>query len=376
MKRHRVAGPRFAGVNRDRYSSFMATRKRPTIRAIAEALAISPGTVSRSLRDHPGVHPELRQKIRATAESMGYVVRANRINSRNGTGRTKIGVIVGDMVVLHAGAVDTSYVAYHFLSGLSQASNDAGAVLSVAFLHAASVNDNSEPQQELGFLDDVDGVALIYPLPESFVAKLVKVTNVVSFEHAYPTLPVDVVGPAQATDVMRAVDQLLQKGHRRIAYTADDAARGNRLPQTLRFAGFLSALRRGGIEYRKEDVLGIPGASIPATKLAAAVADRVKAGVTAVVCSTDRQAYLLLKELASFDIRVPEDLSVIGIGGVTPIEGLSQLTMYRTPYDVLGRAALSRLSRRGAEYDPSPVLKEFPGTYIEGTSVGPPRKDA
>ncbi len=354
----------------------MAKRSRPTLRAIADALKISTGTVSRSLREYPGVHPKMRQRIRAMADSMGYVARGDG-NSRDlssAGSRMKIGVVVGDLVVLNGGGVDTSYVAYHFLAGLSQAANELGANLSVAFLNAGTLEETADPHREIGFLRDVDGVVLIYPLPEPFVARLVKLTNVVSIEHAYPTLPVDVVGPAQAVDVMRAVERLYQLGHRRIGYTADDAARGNRLPQTLRFAGYLSALRRVGLEYRLADVLGIPGPSVPRTELAAAVAGRVKDGVTAVVCSTDRQAYLLLKELSAHKLRVPQQLSIIGIGGVTPMEGLPQLTMYRTPYEILGTAAISRLQERRARPESlSPVLKEYPGAFIEGTSITPPR---
>lgn len=352
----------------------MAKASRTTIRAIASALNVSPGTVSRSLREYPGVHPEMRQRVRAMAESMGYIVRGEGARQRRGDGhRLKIVVVVGDTIVLHAGAVDTTYVAYHFLSGLSQAANELDAVLSVAFVNASSLNESADPQRELGIIGDVDGIVLIYPLPERFVARLVKLTNVVSLEHAYPTLPVDVVGPAQAVDVMRAVERLQQLGHRRIAYTADDAARGNRLPQTLRFAGYLSALRRGGLEYRPEDAIGIPGPSVPQTELAAAVAARARKDVTAVVCSTDRQAYLLMKELAAHKVRVPQKLSIIGIGGVTPIEGLPQLTMYRTPYETLGRAAIARLRERQHHPGGSPVLKEYPSTFIEGTSVAPPR---
>lgn len=352
----------------------MATRKRATIRAIADALTISPGTVSRSLRQHPGVHPEMREKIRAMAESMGYVVRADRIGGRNGAQqRLKIGVIVGDMVVVSEGGVDTTYVAYHFISGLSQASNELNATMSVAIVNPKNLTESSDPYQKLGFLREVDGVVLIYPLPEAFVEKLTKITNVVSIEHAYPTLSVDTVGPAQAVDVMRAVERLLELGHKRIGYTADDAARGNRLPQTLRFAGFLSALKRAGMEYRPEDVLGMPGPAIPRSELPAAVAARAKDGVTAIVCSTDRQAYYLIKELAAMKIDVPKKLSIIGIGGVTPIEGSSQLTMYRTPYETLGMAALSRLQQRRQTPGNSTFLCEYPGTFIEGTSVGAAR---
>ena len=356
----------------------MARRRRTTLRAIANALNISTGTVSRSLREYPGVHPEMRKRVREMADSMGYVARgegAGGAGARSGA-RTRIGVVVGDLVVLHEGAVDTSYVAYHFLAGLSRAASELDATISVAFLDANALGEASDPQREIGFLGDVDGVVLIYPLPEAFVARLVKATNVVSIEHAYPTLPVDVVGPAQAVDVMRAVDRLRQLGHTRIGYVADDAARGNRLPQALRYAGYLSALRRAGLPYRPEDVMsipGIPGRAVARDDLAAAVVARVKDGVTAVVTSTDRQAYFLVKELAAYKVDVPSQLSIIGIGGVTPFDGQRQLTMYRAPYEKLGLAAVARLQQRRGDTAASTVLQEFPGTFIEGTSIAPPR---
>jgi hypothetical protein len=59
--------------------------------SIATALKISPGTVSRSLREYPGVHPEVRQRVRAMAESMGYTVRgegARAIEGVTGAGRS------------------------------------------------------------------------------------------------------------------------------------------------------------------------------------------------------------------------------------------------------------------------------------------------
>ena len=128
-----------------------------------------------------------------------------------------------------------------------------------------------------------------------------------------------------------------------------------------------------GRDFTEQDVIGIPGPSVPREKLASAVAERVRDGVTAFVCSTDRQAYLLRKELEAHKLKVPQNLSIIGFGGVTPMEGQPQLTMYRTPYETLGVAAITRLRERRARPDSSAVFNEYPGSFIEGTSVGPPR---
>jgi DNA-binding LacI/PurR family transcriptional regulator len=354
----------------------MAQQTRPTIRSIATALNISPGTVSRSLRETPGVHPEMRKRVRAMAQSMGYIGRADAsAKERAVAQRTRVGVVVGDRVVLSGeGTVDTTYVAYHFLAGISQAASDLGALMSIDFVNATTLDPQSDPQREIGFLGHVDGVILIYPLPEPFVGRLVQHTNVVSIEHAYPSLAVDVVGPAHAVDVMRAVEKLHELGHRRIGYTADEASRGYRFPQGQRFGGYLTGLRRVGIEYRQEDVIGIPGPSVARTELAKLVAARIRDGVTGVVCSTDRQAYALRRELSGSGISVPGEVSIIGFGGVTPLEGAPHITMFRTPDATLGLAAMSRLQERIERPHTSSVLSEFPGTFIEGSSIASPRK--
>ncbi|MGZ3183426.1 MAG: LacI family DNA-binding transcriptional regulator [Telluria sp.] len=43
-----------------------------TIRDIAQASGVSPGTVSRALKDQPGLTPETRDRIRAIARELGY----------------------------------------------------------------------------------------------------------------------------------------------------------------------------------------------------------------------------------------------------------------------------------------------------------------
>lgn len=43
-----------------------------TQRKIADILDLSLGTISRALRDMPGIHPNTRARVMATAASMGY----------------------------------------------------------------------------------------------------------------------------------------------------------------------------------------------------------------------------------------------------------------------------------------------------------------
>ena len=50
----------------------MKSSRDVTIYDVAEALNISPSTVSRGLKDHPHIHKDTKKKILAAAKEMGY----------------------------------------------------------------------------------------------------------------------------------------------------------------------------------------------------------------------------------------------------------------------------------------------------------------
>ena len=67
--------------------------KEITIYDIAEALQVSPATVSRGLNNHPGIRKDTKKKISDMARKMGY--RHNKFASNLRSKSTKtIGVIV------------------------------------------------------------------------------------------------------------------------------------------------------------------------------------------------------------------------------------------------------------------------------------------
>ena len=75
-----------------------------TIKDIAHELFVSVSTVSRALNNDPSIRKETREKIQATAKSMGYV--PNPVATNLKFGRTKtIGVIVPEMSTPYAALV-------------------------------------------------------------------------------------------------------------------------------------------------------------------------------------------------------------------------------------------------------------------------------
>ncbi len=80
------------GCTKEAKKPFMKTKK-ISIYDIARKLGVSTSTVSRALQDNPAISVEMRDRIRKTAEEMGYKPNVFAVNLQRGSTRT-IGVVV------------------------------------------------------------------------------------------------------------------------------------------------------------------------------------------------------------------------------------------------------------------------------------------
>ncbi len=90
--------------------------KEITIYDIAKALNISPATVSRGLKDHPGIRKDTKKKIHNAAKKMGYQQNTFASNLRRKSSKT-IGVIVPRL---------DSYFMSSVIAGMEKVANGAG----------------------------------------------------------------------------------------------------------------------------------------------------------------------------------------------------------------------------------------------------------
>ena len=67
--------------------------KKVSIYDIAQQLGVSTSTVSRALQNNPAISAKVRERVRETAEAMGYKPNLFAVNLQRGTTRT-IGVVV------------------------------------------------------------------------------------------------------------------------------------------------------------------------------------------------------------------------------------------------------------------------------------------
>lgn len=149
----------------------------------------------------------------------------------------------------------------------------------------------------------------------------------------------DVAGGRMVTE------HLLEQGHRRIAFLTDDV-----FAETVqhRWHGYALALEAAGVPVDPRLSLFYLGIHEPFFSLAMrALLALGKDAPTAVICSNDLVAFVLLRFLRDEGVRVPDDMAVTGYGNAMPDYGEAMaLTSVNQPFDELGRRAASTLLER------------------------------
>ncbi len=340
------------------------------LESIASQLGVAISTVSRALRNSPGIHPATRLRIQTEAARLGYAVK-RRAEERAGSG--------ADTSVRHlltlAQAIN-SFSQQGYLSGISRAaqSHHIG-----VFSHHCSVEDAArmtDPSRQPAALrmPDLAGLIFIHRWPEAVVAKLVKNHPAISLIHRYPGLPVDTVGLDDEANLQLLVAHLQERGHTKIGFFGYD--RGYSWARS-RFAAYVGALAEAGLPYSPDNTLSVsPEAAQAQTptelvQYAPALRDRIQAGVTAWIGSSYVLAQSLCLTLRAAGYKVPADVEVTGYHGgarhTSP--GLPRPTSIEIDDDTIGSAAVHLLSQRAQRAVPAPATLLLPGRLLQGDTT-------
>ncbi|AXT86280.1 LacI family transcriptional regulator [Aeromicrobium sp. A1-2] len=327
---------------------------------VARHAGVSIATVSRALRDVPGVSEATRVRIRLVAEDLSYVVspEASAL-SRRATGR--VAVVVPKIDVWFYSAM---------LAAIEGVLREAD--LDVLVYQVDGAAQRSRFFRQLPARRKVDAVVLIaLPLPAAEEERLdllgVHVVVAGGQLRDYPHVRADDV---EATTL--AMDHLLGLGHRRIAMirTGDTAG-----------AAWSADIVRTQT-YR--DRLDAHGITVPAEYLTTADAGPMagSAGVdallalleppTAILCYSDEIAVGAYAGLSARGIAVPGEISVIGIDGhpMAEVFDLSTVTQSVSRQGKLaGQMALDLLAGRPTEAEELVVSCDL---IVRG-STGPPK---
>lgn len=296
-----------------------------TIVDVARAAGVSVATVSRALRGLDRVSPDTREKVRRVADELHYV--ASPTATSLASGRTRIvGVIVP--------FVSRWYFA-SMVSAIGKALRERDYQV-LLFDLEQEVFGARLPLTRTMLWKRVDGVISInIPMsPEELELLSGLHVPVVSVGHHLDNR--SSVGIDDGAAARTAVAHLLGLGHREIAYigAAIEASALNETPRS-RMAAVVAAMTDAGAPLRPEWVLRSDWTAENARDLARGLLTPEGLRPTAIVCGSDEIAFGVHVAAQELGMRIPSDLSIVGIDD-HPLSGLFSLTTVRQ--DIRGQA--------------------------------------
>lgn len=307
--------------------------KRLTMAQIAKEAGVSTTTVSKVLNQLPGVGASTRARIQQLIDANDYVQNHAARHLRKG----QSGLI--DLVIMRLeGGYDLG-----IMHGIQDALEETGHRLVV---FATNEDEATERLWLRRILDQsTDGVLLLLPYSQIGIANTLMEQNIPFIaigDRNEPTTVFPTIGSTIWLGGYTATEYLISLGHRRIGIIT--------LPLHLttsraRLAGYREALERAGIPV--DPALICEGTYLlgDGVKQTEALLD-LPDPPTAIFAGNDAQATGVYQVLYRRNIRIPDQISVIGFDNVTYTAQMSPpLTTIHQPLVEMGRMAANMLMR-------------------------------
>lgn len=301
--------------------------RKPSIRTIAKATGLSVATVSRVLNGAANVRRDTREQVIAAMREQGYS--PNPAARALATRRTRtIAAVIPTLA--HS-------IFARFLNAIEQELAQRGYALVIATTESRPEREHARARDLLDM--GAEGLILSGASHAPELRELIARQNLptVCTSIYDPACGLPTIGYDNAALGRDAIGYLLSLGHERIAVVHGPLADNDRT--RLRLQGVREGADRSASLVEVETSLDVAGGSSAARQLLAQ-----SARPTAALCLSDVLALGVLFEAARFQVRVPEQLSVMGFDDLD-WAGFSRpaLTTIKLPTARMGRAAARAL---------------------------------
>jgi DNA-binding LacI/PurR family transcriptional regulator len=302
------------------------------IREFSKLVGVSTATVSRAFSGRGRINLNTRQNVLEAARKHGFApnIHAQRLHSKQS----------GVIGVLYSFSAEPIFDYYNMelATEIAQAASRVG--------YATQLELTDEPRiknQHVSSLVDgkgVDGLILVADSEESareFLGSAPKCPCVVISTQLWAKCAATgLVHIDFRTGIGQALETLIADGHRRIGFM-----RG--FSEETKAQAYLEVMKRHGLPMRPEWICDGPKTYEDGAN---GMQGLLKSNVTAVLCSTDILALGAMHAAIEKGLRIPEDVSVVGIDNLafTPFTtpALSSIGVSRRE---IGQAALELLTR-------------------------------
>jgi len=296
---------------------------------VAKVAGVSHQTVSRVLNEHPSVRPETKLRVQQAIESLGY--------RRNTAARALVTRKSGVIGVITTGS--TLFGPQRALIAIEEAAREAGYFISMATIKRPTARTMRELLDHL-VGQSVEGIVVIAPQTEALDA-------VLAFK---APVPVVLYGAAQDGDIgvqtvsldqveagRMAVAHLADLGHERIAHVSGPLDWSDAKERLEGWKQGCQELGLAAVPLIQSDWSAERGYEVGI--------HLVRSGApTAVFAANDMIALGLIRAFVEQGLRVPEDVSVVGVDDMPGASNfLPPLTTIHHDFATLGRRIIESL---------------------------------
>jgi DNA-binding LacI/PurR family transcriptional regulator len=324
------------------------------MRDIAAQLGLSVSTVSLALRAAPQVAEETRVLVRDTAVRMGYIQRPRQ-------------------------KMPTTLTNIAFVTPSDPGNDFYGVVLTGAesecrrhrmMLHFVRLDHDGLVLPEL--YDSVDGLLIVGSVSEDVVGRIqASELPLVLVDNNLPSLGVDRILIENTSSLYQTTLYLARKGHQEIAFLCGSYTNVPSFKERL--IGYRLAMADLGlqpIELFFQDIESHDVESI----MSAWIQSRQELGFTALIGCNDKSTLAALHALHDHNIRVPDDVSMVGFDDIDMARMVRpMLTTNHVYREQLGRCGIQRLIERAREPEAPAQGLMVETKFIERDSVRPRR---
>lgn len=311
-----------------------------TIDDVAKEAGVSTATVSRVINKSANVRPKTKERVEAAIAKLNFTPNVFAMGLKNANTRT-IGVLVPSLTnpyFTQMVKIIEKYLAEKgYMMLLGEFSNN--------------LNADLERKYVQNFIDrKIDGIIAADGTTENrkngFFEEIAENTPLVLINGFNKGVKANIVMADQESGTYDAIDYLIKLGHERIGFVRGSVSYSYDLKEKL----FYELMEENQLEVKKEDCIVIDGLIANDLRDVLVVKDSIRdylmdgENPTAFFACNDLMAYGIIEAAKSLNLRVPEDIAVIGFDN-TPLALLSDpmITTVDINVEGLGKRAALRL---------------------------------
>jgi LacI family transcriptional regulator len=337
-------------------------RKKVKLADIAKKSGVSIVTVSNALAGRGGVSEEVRARIEACANELGY----RREDVKQDAREEKLYI----SVLSSEERKECLQEGFAFMACLESAAEKQSVVLSTGYLngrliaHAPGIHWLSDRKG----IVRTDGILVYGSLPSASLRALADFFKIPIIGYGFTDrdVEIDYILDDSFRGMRRAVRHLVELGHRDLIYFSEEIGDDKVLMD--RYLGFWHAM----YEYKLVDPMEIPGKVQFPEYGPEVLIRRIREGNVpdAVVCSSDETAALADRLLDEYSLRVPGDLSLTGYRSSEREEEEPHFSSCVIPLSLHAEKCLELMRKRITRGGTPDGARFLDCRFINGTSTG------